>query len=111
MSQAIRKFEIPKGQRVFAIEMPNGAQFRYFSVQGDCPCMWFEVNPGRAISTRQFHLIGTGLEFVNDATRPLNYIGSFQVPVDGSNAFLMLASGAVPQSTFVFHIYEEIQNV
>lgn len=42
------------------VQMPHGATFRHFGMQGDVPTAWFEVDTTRHVQTRTFQVFGTG---------------------------------------------------
>ena len=55
----IWKYEI-QVEDEFTVEMPRLAQVIHVAVQDGTPCMWARVNPAAEMTTRTFHVHGTG---------------------------------------------------
>lgn len=79
---SVWKFEFPI-KETFVLDIPFNAKFRSLQLQGDTPCMWFEVETSAPKEKRVFHIVGTGHEVKGNA-----YVGTFQTP------------------PYVWHVYE-----
>ena len=75
--RSIWKYELPMSVEPVRVSLPKGAKFLTLQMQGDSPCMWFEVDPCAVIErNRAFYLVGTGHELPDILS---NYLGTFQI--------------------------------
>jgi len=85
--KSVFKYEIPILDSS-AIMMHDGAIIRHVDNQHERLCIWAEVDPQNAMSSRTFYVRGTGHELPPN----VEYIGT-----------AIFASGAL-----VFHVYQDV---
>jgi hypothetical protein len=83
MTRQVFKYPLKMDPAVQLVEMPIGAKFRAFQMQGSTPTLWAEIDDAVKSQIVPFLLFGTGWEIPADA----HYIGTAQ------------------QSGFVWHLY------
>lgn len=63
-----------------ALEMPRDARILKAECQGDQPCMWALVVPGRQKVIRRFRIFGTGHPIEADRGDDLAFVATWQQP-------------------------------
>lgn len=85
----IYKYQLSSND-VTEIVMPQHARILTVQMQNGIPCLWAVVDNERAMTTRRFHVFGTGHPIDKDYTR---YIGTFQMY----------------NESLVYHVFEDWQ--
>ncbi len=96
MSMVVHKYPLPFGQErdEYELDLPPGAEFVHFAMQGDTPTVWVQLRPDKATTRkRTLRLAGTG--------HPLDYIGIKHI-----GSALAFDAFARPSGRVVWHLFE-----